>query len=55
MKVQDALVADTTDKAKLSQLKLNTLKLLDDEIVELIEEDALTTEIEQVDDFKSEI
>lgn len=29
--------------------------MLDGEIVELIKEDALTTEIEQPDDFKSEI
>ena len=56
-KVNDALAAE----AKLSQLrltieeKLGTLKLLDSEIVELTEEDALATEIEQVDDYKSEI
>ena len=60
-KVADALAAETAEEAKLSQLKLTleeklgTLKLLDGEIVELIEEEALATEIEQADDFKSEI
>ena len=60
-KVNDALAAETADEAKLSQLKLTleeklgTLKLLDSEIVELTEEDSLTTEIEQADDYKSEI
>ena len=54
-------MAETTDEAKLSQLKLTleekltTLKLLDGEIVELTEEDALATEIERADDYKSEI
>ena len=60
-KVNDALAAETADEAKLSQLKhtleekLATLKLLDGEIVELTEEDALATEIERADDYKSEI
>ena len=60
-KVNDVLAADAADEARLSQLKLTleeklgTLKLLDSEIVELTEEDALTTEIEQADDYKSEI
>ena len=61
-KLNDALAAETApDEAKLSQLKLTleeklgTLKLLDGEIVELIDEDALATEIEQADDYKSEI
>ena len=60
-KVNDALAAETADEAKLSQLKLTleeklgTLKLLDSEIVELTEEDALATEIERADDYKSEI
>ena len=34
---------------------LSTLKLLDSEIVELTEGDAHATEIEQVDDYKSDI
>lgn len=60
-KANGALAAETADEAKLSQLKLTleeklgTLKLLDDDIVELIEEEALATEIEQADDFKGEI
>ena len=60
-KVNDALAAETTDEAKLPQLKLTLeeklgmLKLLDSEIVELTEEDSLNTEIEQADDYKSEI
>ena len=61
-KVNDALVADTApDEARLLQLKLSleeklgTLKLLDSEIVELIDGDALATEIEEADDYKSEI
>ena len=61
VKVDGALVAKTVDEAKLSQLKLTleeklgTLKLLDDDIVELIEEENLATKIEQADDFKGEI
>lgn len=60
-KVDDALAAETADKAKLSQLKLTleeklgTLKLLDSKIVELTEEDVLAAEIEQADDYKSGI
>ena len=60
-KVNDALAAETADKAKVSQLKLTleeklaTFKLLDREIVELTEEDALATEIEPADDYKCEI
>ena len=50
-----------TDKAKLSQLKLSlqekleTLKLIDREILELTEEDKLVDEIEQADAFKERI
>ena len=61
MKVSKALTADTSDESKLLQLKLilkeklDTLKLLDGEIIDLIEEDALATEIEQADDYKSDI
>ena len=60
-KADGALAAKTADEAKLSQLKLTleenlgTLKLLDDDIVELIEEGALATEIEQPDIFRGEI
>ena len=60
-KVNEALTADTSDESKLLQLKftleekLDTLKLLDGEIIDLIEEDALATEIEQADDYKSDI
>ena len=56
MEVNDTLAAETADEAKLSQLKITleekigTLKLLDSEIVELTEEGALATEIEQADD-----
>ena len=59
--MNDALAAETADEAKLSQLKLTleeklaTFKLLDSEIVELTEKDALATEIERADDYKSEI
>ena len=61
MKVNEALTAETSDESKLLQLKLTleeklgTLKLLDGEIIDLIEEDALATEIEQADDYKSDI
>ena len=60
-KVNEALTAETSDESKLLQLKLTleeklgTLKLLDGEIIDLIEEDALATEIEQADDYKSDI
>ena len=42
-------MAETSDESKLQQLKLTleekvgTVKLLDDEIIDLIEEDALAT------------
>ena len=60
-KVNEALTAETSDESKLQQLKLTleekpgTVKLLDDEIINLIEEDALATEIEQADDYKTDI
>ena len=60
-KVNGTLAAEIADEEKLSQLKLTleekltTLKLLDGEIVERTEEDALATEIEQADDYKSKI
>ncbi len=60
-KVDDVFAAGTADEATLSQLKLileeklDTLKLLDTEISELIEEDALVAEIERADDYKSDI
>ena len=52
---------DERDIAKLTQLKLSlqekleTLKQLDGEIAELTEEDNLATEIEQADNYKSDI
>ena len=59
--VEGLLAASTTDVARLSQLKLSlqekleTLKLLDGEIIDLIEEDHLVEEIEQADGFKEGI
>lgn len=56
--IDGALAAATPDNAKLSQLKLSlqekleTLKRLDDEIVELTPEDGLVEEIEQADSYK---
>ena len=56
-KVNEASTSETSDESKLLQLKLtleeklDTLKLLDGEIIDLIEEDALATEIEQADDY----
>ena len=58
----DALLADgTPDVSKLSQLKLSlqkklgTIKLIDGKFLDLIEEDKVTTEIEQADSFKEGI
>ena len=59
--VEGLLAASTPDVARLSQLKLSlqekleTLKLLDGEIIDLIEEDHLVEEIEQADGFKEGI
>ena len=56
--IDGALPAVTPDSAKLSQLKLSlqekleTLKLLDAEIVELTPEEGLVEEIEQADGYK---
>ena len=51
----------TTDTSKLTQLKLSlqeklqTLRLLDSEMLDLTEEDHLVDEMEQTDIFKEEI
>ena len=58
----NALLADESpDLSKLSQLKLSlqekleTIKLLDGEMLGLVDEGDLTSEIEQADDFKEGI
>ena len=59
-KAEELLAADPPDAARLAQIKLSlqeklvVLKGLDAEIVELVEEDAVTEEIEQADAFKEE-
>ena len=59
--IDGLLAEEAPDVSKLSQLKLSlqekleTLKLLDGEILELIEEDSLATEIEAADSFKEGI
>ena len=59
--VEESLAASPPDVARLSQLKLSlqekleTLKLLDGEIVDLTEENHLADEIEQADGFKERI
>ena len=52
----NALLADESPNLKLSfQEKLETLKLLDGEVLGLVDEGGLTSEIEQADDFKEGI
>ena len=59
--IDTILSSEAPDVSKLSQLKLSiqekleTIKQLDGEILELIEEDDLATEIEQADSFKEGI
>ena len=59
--VEESLAASPPDVARLSQMKLSlqekleTLKLLDGEIVDLTEESHLADEIEQADGFKERI
>ena len=59
--IDGLLTEKVTDVSKLSQLKLSlqekleTFKLLDGEILELIKEDNLATEIEAADSFKEGI
>ena len=59
--VEESLAASPPGVARLSQLKLSlqekleTLKLLDGEIVDLTEESHLADEIEQADGFKEHI
>ena len=57
-RAEDLLAPEKPDLDKLSQLKLvlreklETLKTLDDEILDMVKEDDLADEIEQADDFK---
>ena len=59
--IDTAFTAPVTYSDKLSQLKLSlhekleTLKLLDSEIVELTPEEGLEDEIEQVDGYKENV
>ena len=59
--VDELLAADTLDKARLAQLKLSlqekldTLKQIDGEILELTEEGDLENEIQQADTFKDSV
>ena len=55
--IDELLAQESPDLAKLSQLKLSlqTLKLLDGEMVDLVEERDLNSEIEQADAFKEGI
>ena len=59
--IDTALTAPATDSDKLSQLKLSlhkkleTLKLLDSEIVQLSPEEGLEDEIEQADGYKENV
>ena len=59
--IDSTLAAPTTDSDKLSQFKLSlnekleTLKLLDSEIVDLTPEDGLEDEIEQADGYKENV
>ena len=59
--IDELLAQENPDLSKLSQLKLSlqgkleTLKLLDGEMVDLVEEKDLNSEIEQADAFKEGI
>ena len=60
--IEELLAADTqAHTSRLSQLKLSlqekldTLKILDGEILDLVEDDALVEEIKQADSFKEGI
>ena len=59
--VEDILVSETPDKERLSLLrltlneKLETIKALDTEVIELIEDDTLAEEIEQADGYKESV
>ena len=59
--IDTLLEQESPDLSKLSQLKLSlhekleTLKLLDGEMLDLVEEEELTSEIEQADAFKAGI
>ncbi|XP_065895078.1 uncharacterized protein [Dysidea avara] len=59
--IDTILLEDSPDIAKLSQLKLSlqekleTIKILDGELLDIVEESELATEIEQADGFKEGI
>ena len=60
--IEDALACETLDKDRLSLLrltlseKLEVIKALDSEVIELIEdEEALATEIDQADGYKETV
>ena len=59
--IDELLATDTPDKARLSLLrlslkeKLETIKGLDAEVIDLIEDDSLADEIEQADGYKETI
>ena len=58
---QDLLAACPVDKTKLLPLRINmwekldTLKCMDDDILELVDDDKVNGEIEQVDEIKENI
>lgn len=60
-RIDELLVVDKPDTGKLSQLKLTltekleVLKLLDAEVLDLVEEESVAEEIEQSDEFKESI
>ena len=59
--IEDILASETPDKERLSLLrltlneKLETIKALDSEVIELIDDDTLADEIEQADSYKESI
>ena len=59
--IEEVLMSETSDKARLSLLRLTlkerfeTIKLLDVEIIDLIEDETLANEIEQADAYKETI
>ena len=60
-KARELLAEDAPDVAKLSQLrlslqeKLDVLKQLDGEILDLVDESSVAEEIEQADEFKEDV
>ena len=59
--IEDILASETPDKERLSLLrltlneKLETIKALDSEVIELIDDDTLADEIEQADGYKESV